>query len=65
MGGEEQSEATKLERDFISDALDMVIESAEAARELCEVGVDYEKGKVMLHLAQAAAALQCALGQIR
>jgi hypothetical protein len=51
-------------RDFMSDALDLMIEHATAARELCEVGEDYQKAKIKLHLGQASAALQSALDML-
>lgn len=47
-------------RDAMSDALDFVIQHAEAARELTEVG-DYEPQKLRLHLLQATQAMKTTL----
>ena len=52
------------ERDFMSDALDLVVDHATSARELCEVGEAYHKAKIRLHLMQACAALQSALDML-
>lgn len=52
-------------RDDMSDALDIVIENATSARELCEVGEDYQKAKIKLHLLQALTAMQSALDVLR
>ena len=49
-----------LKRDMMSDALDLVIEHAEAARELCEVGED-KPALIKMHLLQTSTALQTAL----
>ena len=62
MTGEPGEDAA--ERDFLSDALDLVVDHATSARELCEVGVDYHKAKIRLHLMQARAALQSALDML-
>ena len=48
-------------RDAMSDALDLVVDHATSARELCEVGKAYRKAKIRLCLTQALAALICAL----
>ena len=48
-------------REFMSDALDLVVGHATSARELCEAGADYKEAKVRLHLLQALAALEAAL----
>jgi hypothetical protein len=49
-----------LKREMLSDALDLVIEHAESARELCEVGED-KPMLVRLHLLQASQAMKTAL----
>ena len=48
-------------RDVMSEALDAVIEHAEGARELAEVG-DYNPYFIQFHILQASRALQTALG---
>lgn len=58
MTGEERDVA---ERDAMSDALDLVVEHATSARELCEVGKAYQKARIRLYLMQASAALISAL----
>jgi hypothetical protein len=55
---------TDLKRDFMSDALDLLIEHAGSARELCEVGKEYQKARIKLYLLQASAALQSALSML-
>ncbi len=47
-------------RDLMSDALDLVIEHAEAARELCEVGED-KPALVKMHLMQLTTAVKTTL----
>jgi hypothetical protein len=47
-------------RDLMSDALDLVIEHAEAARELCEVG-DEKPALIKMHVLQATTALKTTL----
>jgi hypothetical protein len=49
-------------REAMSDALDLVVDHATSARELCEVGKAYQKAKIKLYLLQASAALISALG---
>lgn len=49
-----------LKRDMMSDALDLVIEHAESARELCEVGED-KPMLIRLHLMQSVQAMKTAL----
>jgi hypothetical protein len=49
-----------LKRDAMSDALDFVIEHAEQARELCEVG-DAKPMLIRLHLMQSVQAMKTAL----
>jgi hypothetical protein len=55
------TDADARRRDIMSDALDLAVEHATSARELCEVGKDYQKEKIKLYLMQASAALQSAL----
>ena len=52
------------ERQILSDALDLVIQDAESARELCEVGEAYKRENIKLHLLQAFAALGFALDML-
>jgi hypothetical protein len=59
MTGEERDVAA---REAMSDALDLVVDHATSARELCEVGKVYQKAKIKLYLLQASAALISALG---
>jgi hypothetical protein len=47
-------------RDLMSDALDLVIEHAEAARELCEVGDD-KPAAIKMHVLQVTQALKTTL----
>lgn len=47
-------------RDALSDALDLVIEHAEAARELAEIG-DYKPTHVKMHIMQATTAMKTCL----
>ena len=49
--------------DILSDALDLVIEHATSARELCEVG-HHPEAKIRLYLLQAQAALQFAVDMV-
>jgi hypothetical protein len=49
-----------LKADMMSDALDLVIQHAESARELCEVGHEPQT-KVRLHLMQSVQAMKTAL----
>ena len=49
-----------LKRDMMSDALDIVMEHAESARDLCEVGED-KPALIKMHLLQTSSALQTAL----
>jgi hypothetical protein len=48
-------------RDQMSDALDLVVEHAEAARELCEVGKDDQPALIKMHVLQATQALKTTL----
>ena len=50
-------------RDFLSDALDLVIEHATSAREMCEVG-DHRDAKIRLYVLLALAALEAALAEL-
>jgi hypothetical protein len=48
-------------RDLLDDVVDVIIEHAEAARELCEVGEEWQPGRFRFHLLQCSTALQTAL----
>ena len=48
-------------RDMISDALDIVIQHAESARELCEVGKEDKPQLIKMHLLQSLTAITTAL----
>jgi hypothetical protein len=50
-----------LKSDVMSDALDLVIQHAESARELCEVGEEDKPELIRLHLLQSSRAMQTAL----
>ena len=49
-----------LKRDYLSDALDLVIQHAESARELCEVG-DNKPSLIKMYLLQSSTAMKSAL----
>ena len=49
-----------LKRDYLSDALDLVIQHAESARELCEVG-ETKPPLIKMYLLQSSTAMQSAL----
>ena len=49
-----------LKRDYLSDALDLVIQHAESARELCEVG-ESKPALIKMYLLQSSTAMKSAL----
>ena len=49
-----------LKRDYLSDALDLVIQNAESARELCEVG-DSKPALIKMYIMQSTTAMKSAL----
>ncbi len=49
-----------LKRDYLSDALDLVIQHAESARELCEVG-ESKPALIKMYLLQSSTAMKTAL----
>ena len=49
-----------LKRDQLSDALDLVIEHAESARELCEVG-ESKPALIKMYIMQSTTAMKSAL----
>jgi hypothetical protein len=63
MTGDEERDVAA--REAMSDALDLVVDHATSARELCEVGKAYQKAKIKLHLLQASAALTSALERLQ
>ena len=56
-----QAAISNIKLDALSDALDLVIQHAESAREFCEVGEDRKPALIRLHLMQSVQAMKTAL----